>query len=670
VTQPGLSPASGTTQGHSGVRRRRRTRTHSRARWFFGLLFLAVVVLVVGGGAFLAWRYLPYLDQAREARASAQQLSATLHNLGLGLTQDDLDTVKTELDDVDAKLQPFRTLLADDSLVQLARNVPALRDQIDGGSAALAAADDLLSAAHSAVDIGQRYVDIRTGAQGSADASTLANLVQLMATSTGDVNTINGLLTSAQQHLDQVPADAMSQIRDAHDLMAEPLAQYAPLLRTFTSLESELPSILGWGGQRRYLVLAEDPAELRPMGGFAGTYGIITFKDGQLSQYEFHDIYTLDTPDTPYVQPPQGLEDHLLGSKWSWQLADSLWSPDFPTGAQEAVKLYTLESGGDSNIDGVFTLTTYAMDDLLKVIGPVDVPDYNTTVHSGEVTLKTLALTRTSTKPDVNRKQFLQALATAVLGKLFALSPAQWTPLLDQFQVIGQQRLANVWFADPGAEALVSSSTWGGEVRQDAGDYLYVVDSNAAPASKYNLIVTRSTDLHVQIDQYGNATSTLHLAWQNDSGKSGEPYASLRSYSTGDGGIYGDYVRVLTPDRSRLQSVSGGTRPKITGPETVTTEAGRTVFANYLAVPPGSARLSYSWISPYPVDLEDSIGTYTLTIQKQPGMTAEPISVTITVPDNARITDTSAGLTVTGTTATYTGTLTQDLQLAIRYRTT
>ena len=208
-----------------------------------------------------------------------------------------------------------------------------------------------------------------------------------MATSSGDIDQIQALLASARQHLDQVPANAIGQIRDARDLMAAPLVQYGPVLDQYVSLQSTLPGILGWGEEKRYLVLAEDPAELRPTGGFAGTYGILGFKDGRIVERAFHDVYQLDLkPGLPYVLPPDGLKNHLLG-QFSWQLADANWSPDFPTSAQDAIRLYTLESG-DSNVDGVIGITTYALDHVLNVIGPVAVPEFSATVKPGETTLE------------------------------------------------------------------------------------------------------------------------------------------------------------------------------------------------------------------------------------------------------------------------------------------
>ena len=116
-----------------------------------------------------------------------------------------------------------------------------------------------------------------------------------------------------------------------------------------------------------------DPAELRPQGGYSGTVGIVGLKDGKIVERNFGDVYRYDTkPDLPFVEPPEALQNHLLGDA-SWQLADAAWSPDFPTAAQDSLHAYELESG-DTNIDGVIALNTYAVDRLLEAIGPVDVP--------------------------------------------------------------------------------------------------------------------------------------------------------------------------------------------------------------------------------------------------------------------------------------------------------
>ena len=174
---------------------------------------------------------------------------------------------------------------------------------------------------------------------------------------------------------------------------------YGPLLDSYLTASARLPAILGWDGPRRYLVLTQNPAELRPTGGYTGSYGIIAFDKGQITERVFRDIFLLDLPwDYPFIEAPTELTNYLLGPTQPWQLADANWSPDFPTSAQDAIRLYENESG-DTQIDGVLGITTYTIDELLKVTGPITVPEYGATIATGETTLKTLQLTRVCPGP-------------------------------------------------------------------------------------------------------------------------------------------------------------------------------------------------------------------------------------------------------------------------------
>jgi hypothetical protein len=131
--------------------------------------------------------------------------------------------------------------------------------------------------------------------------------------------------------------------------------------------------------------------------------------------------------------------------------------------------------------------------------------------------------------------------------------------------------------------------------------------------------------------------------------------------------MLGNYLRVLTPDRSRLQSVSGGRLVPLTGVEEISSEAGRTAYGLFLLVPPGQTSATISWVSPYPVETDDTTGIYRLTVQKEAGRPAEPLSVRVTVPEGATILETSAGIAVKGRTATLQTTAAADVQLWVRY---
>jgi hypothetical protein len=577
-----------------------------------------------------------------------------------------LNRLQTDLDDVERRLRPVRDTVGSDPMVALLRAAPPTGDQVRGADHLLACATDLTRAGDRGLVVAQRYVQIRETSRQVAGGSQMADLVGLMASSRTDVTAVADAMQAAQRELDAMPRGLVSQLADARNQVVDELQRVQPTLDSYLRVQDQLPDMLGMNGPRRYLVLAEDPAELRPSGGFIGVYGLVTFDQGRLTERTFRNTLLLDfAPGPPYVKPPTGLGNHLLGTKYSWQLADAGWSPDFPTAAQKALELYTLESG-DSRIDGVIALNTYAIDLVLGVTGPITVPEYGVTFTAGQTTMTALANTRQPTDPSTDRKAILASFGSELLNAMMATPTARWPDLLTALTDAASQRQLMAWTKDAGAEALISWAGWDGAVRQDGGDYVQAVDANVAPTSKYNLVTHRTQDLVVQIDDVGNANDTLNLSWDNRA-LLPEGSALLKLPYTGTDGMLGNYLRVLTPDRSRLQSVSGGRLVQLTGVEDVSTEAGRTAYGLFLLEPPGQTSATISWISPYPVETDDTTGLYRLTVQKEAGRPAEPLSVTVSVPEGATILGTSAGMAVNGRTATLQTTSTTDVQLWVRY---
>jgi len=486
-----------------------------------------------------------------------------------------------------------------------------------------------------------------------------------MATSRDQAVAASAAIARARALLSRVPDGLIGQVESIRDAMTARIEKYGPLLDTYVSVSARLPEILGWDAPRRYLVLTQDPAELRPAGGYIGSYGILAFDRGRVTERRFEGVSALDEPwDYPFITPPRELADYLLGPRQPWQLADAGWSPDFPTSAQTVVRLYTNESG-DARIDGVLGITTYTIDELLKVTGPIAVPDYGVTIATGETTLKVLQLTRTAAAPGQDRKAFLPAFADRLLASLLALPPKKWGDVLGAADTFGRSHLLLAWFRNPADEELVTGSGFDGAVCQEPGDYLYPVDSNVAPVGKLNAITTRTLDLAVQIDAVGNARNALEVTWENRiDTPGGAPYRAMVNVG---GRILGMYFRLLIPERSRVDAVSGGGLAPVTDPAVVEDEAGRMAIGAYLMIPPGTTNLRYTWTSPYAAEADAAGGTYRLTVQKQPGLLPGPLTVNIRVPDGYRITAASTELTVTGPVATLTATLDRDIVIGIQY---
>lgn len=670
--------ASGAPNAPLAPTRRRRRRRHRRRRPFLLGTGLVLLLLVAVGGALAVFRYLPALGDARALRADLETMAGRVQEAGLGIDRATMDALDGDLVSATGRLDHLRDLLASDPLVALARALPPTAADVRGADDAVAAAGDLLSAAGDGLAIGRRFVEIReaqaTGAAANPqpanpqNASALSQIVELMATSRDRAVAAAAAVARAKQTLAGIPDGLAGEVESVRDAMSARVAKYGPLLDGYVSASERLPAILGWDAPRRYLVLTQNPAELRPTGGYIGSFGIVSFDKGRITERKFQDVFLLDLPwSYPFIKGPQELHDYLLGPKQPWQLADANWSPNFPASAQDAIRLYTNESG-DTKIDGVLAITTYTIDELLKLTGPVTVPQYGLTIASGETTLKLLqAVWAAAAGGSADRKAVLGPFADRLLASLLGLPPAKWGELLGEAETFRQGRLLQAWFRDPADQALVAGSGFDGAVRADPGDYVYPVDSNVAPTSKLNAVTTRSLDLQVQIDAVGNARNTLAVTWQNRiETADGAPYKALPVI--GKLRILGMYFRLLVPERSRVEGVSGGSYAPLSDPAVVEDEAGRTAIGAYLRVPPGRTGLTYTWTSPYAADADQAGGTYRLTIQKQPGLLPGPLAVTIKVPAGFHITDASPGLTVRGDTATLAATtFDRDIVVEVHY---
>ena len=642
----------------------RRTRITRRRVLRTSLVIAAILVLL---GAWAAIRYPPLLDDARDLRGSLERVADRALAAGPNIDRADLEALRVDMAAARQHQARLSEVVTGDPLVGLAAMIPQIGRQRDAAGSLLEATSALLDAGERMMVVADRYVTVgERKPAGSGAGSTMAELVGMIADSRDDVAAALESIHSAQASLAKVPDDAVGQIVAARDRAQDLLNRYAPLIGTYAEVDDVLPSILGWEGRRRYLVLAQNPAELRPSGGYIGTYGIVEFESGRLVSHRFRDTQALDgQPGLPYVEPPGPLRDHLLGGR-PWRLSDVNWSPDFPTTARQAIDLYRIESGGDE-VDGVIALTTYALDELMTVVGPIEVPDYGVTVAPGETTLTAFAHTRpATTAPGTDRKAFLQSFASALFDRLLSMPVERLPDLVPALQTIAAERRASAWLVDPAAQAFVERGGLAGGVRDDDGDFLYVVDANVGPVSKLNLVTERHSELHVRLDGFGNAHHELTVTWQNRIGEPGLLRDMLLAYQRRE--TMGSYLRVIAPELSRLLSVEGGSdRLSVLGADSVGEEDGRSVFGVYQIVPPGTTVLRVSWVAPYVVDDPDAAGQrrYRLTLQKQPGTVADAVAIRIVPPDDARIVAAGEGVTVAegGGSAEVSTHLRTDLQL-------
>ncbi len=397
-----------------------------------------------------------------------------------------------------------------------------------------------------------------------------------------------------------------------------------------------LPEALAEGESRRYLVLIQNSDELRATGGFISSLAVIDFDGYDLAAIRYMNSYDVEAYHAVHPLPPQALRRYMQAGVLLFR--DGNWSPDFTTSAEVLASLYLLDMG--EPVDGVVAIDSVLVQWVLEALGPLYLPDYDVTVTADNVLevavgfwehpLDAPSITQRHQAFQAwleHRKDFGGALVEAGAARLGALTPRDLARLVAALQRAVEEKHLLAWAIDhPRLQARLRDAGVDGAVRSWPGDYLMVVDSNVG-WNKVDRNIHRRIAYRVSAE--GDALiARLCVTYENTSPPTDEPcvwrslYADSYRELTED--CYWNYVRVLTPKGSELLGHHGG-HDEVT----VSREAGKTVFADLVIVPPAESRtLCFDYLLPPELGrrLVDE-GDYTLYVQKQPGTIAVPLTL-------------------------------------------
>jgi hypothetical protein len=355
--------------------------------------------------------------------------------------------------------------------------------------------------------------------------------------------------------------------------------------------------------EARLLVLAQDTLELRPTGGFLGSFGVLRFSRGTVELERYDSFEGLPPPDPP-MAPPKYLAGALPAR--GYDLSEVNWWPDFPTSAREAREMFERQGGGE--VDGVIAITERVMGKLVGVLGPIDVPGYGEPVVEDGFDERVLYEVELKRPQDTPRKKFLIELSKIVFDRVFSV-PADKLPrvaeALESSVGVGD---VQVWFAAAERQRLLSGTSWSGQLpRHRNSDFVMVVDANLE-ASKSNAELTRDVSYAVEKDG-DRLLATLRATYRND----GEPSPINERYFA--------FVRFYVPAGSELtedSEVDGDLGPARDGPYQV--------FGDYVAVPPrGQQTITLQYLLPERLDARN----YRLTWLRQVGTTRDDLVVDV-----------------------------------------
>ena len=331
-------------------------------------------------------------------------------------------------------------------LAPVARVTPFVRIQVRGAND-FAQAGELLSTA------GLKLVD----AAGQVIDPTDTHLK--LADALGKLKEINAALNGGIQALDAAaakirPLDGYRLVgpldRARRDLVARFPRVGARAVAARDGLDA-LIDMLGGSGPRRFLLISQNPDEVRPTGGFIGTYGVLETRNGrmELGQYAATSDWYLPRPNV-IVPPAQTALPLLLDSPPQVENFSNVnATADFATAGRLAAQLW--REGGEQPVDGVISITPAVMARIVGVLGPVHVPGYRETITGANLVARVDFHTHFEAPPNKpgGRKAFLIALVHVVVQQLLDAPASKWDPLA---QAMGQgfdAREAMAWSSRP-----------------------------------------------------------------------------------------------------------------------------------------------------------------------------------------------------------------------------
>ena len=439
-------------------------------------------------------------------------------------------------------------------------------------------------------------------------------LLQKIFESAPELNGIKADLDLAYINLEQVNTSGiLFFLNNKISQAKEQINQALLILDKAVPLSQMIPALAGYPNEVNYLVLLQNNDELRPTGGFLGTYGILNIKDGEILNFITHDIYHLDMPvkDRINIAPPAPIAKYLNDK---WYARDANWSPDWPTSAKTINDFYQKESISNPEVEqvskfsGVIAITPKVITDFLAITGPITIDgqvyDQNNfhdllqyRVERGYMVLGVSSW---------QRKEVIGQIAKELKLRIFDLPPNKWSEIINTIADNLIEKNLLLYLFDNQLESLAVQNGWAGEIKNYPGDYFMVVDANLG-ALKTDAVMSRSINYKIHEGSNG-LFSTLTLNYAHN-GK--------LDWRTS---VYKSYTRVYVPLGSQLIKISGYDSKNVD----VGQELNKTWFGFYLTVAPGEINnITVEYKLPSSVLANNN---YSLYIQKQPGKELSNIS--------------------------------------------
>lgn len=423
--------------------------------------------------------------------------------------------------------------LTSDPVYRLAEGLPWIGPQLTAVSSVAASLDDIAGTALTPlVDAASGFPLETLRPQGGR--IDLAPIVQIQDAAATAADGIAAAAASVSA-IDRDPL--LAPVRDAVDEVDDLLAQTRVATGALSRATALLPAMLGADGPRNYLVLFQNNAEWRSLGGIPGAMALLTTDGGTMSltaQESSSDYRKYDGSVLPLGDEITGIYGQRPG-QWIQNVTQV---PDFSVSGALAREMWAREHDGQQ-VDGVIALDPVALSYLLAATGPIELPTGDVLTTETAVQLLLNDVYYRYERP-ADQDAFFAAAAAAVFDRLSRgdVDPAA---LVEALARAGDERRLLLWSANEQDQAVLADTTLaGGLPASDDKTARFGVFLNDGTGSKMDFY--QSADITLEwttcsVDAAGRAVGDATVAVTVTNNAPADA-AALPEYITG-GGAFG-----------------------------------------------------------------------------------------------------------------------------------
>lgn len=393
---------------------------------------------------------------------------------------------------------------------------------------------------------------------------------------------------------------------------------------SLSTLAKSVPDLLGMSEPRVYLLLLKNNTEIRPGGGFIGSYAVMTVDKARPTIHIIDGTEVLDgnAPDSWNIKPPEPISKYLGVSRWFFR--DANWSPDFPTNAERALQFYQGEQGILANeIDAVVAVNTDVFADLLAILGPITV-EGKTFTSDNAVSLLQADVEFNFADRGVayeDRKAILDPLLAAIVDRVQSDIWTSFSSYLSFISQAIQEKQLMLYARDPQLQTIFRSLDADGHFAANTVDFLHWSDANLG-ALKTDKSLSRSLTYTVR--------ETSNLRHVGEVRMNYVHHGSFDAFTT----RYQSYVRVYVPQGAQFISFEGEAAPIDQG-----VFGDYQWFGSYITFEPGTSKeVVVQYQLPQAVSRAITEGRYDLTVVKQSGVNDLVLTLNNDMVDNTVVT--------------------------------